>query len=150
MSTEAKRLAANKAIAAVHYRYLGDPERAMSAMADDVIYHGRPGAPATLAVWKERERRFHLAMGDIRTTIQQQIAEGDLVLTYWTLEAIHRGTLMQYPATGRSVVMKSMCIDRIAGDRVVEHWGVRDLLSVLRQIGAVEEFRPDAKEKDPR
>lgn len=142
-------LARIKAIAAVHYLHLGDPDRAMSRMSPDVVYHGRPEAPTTLSAWREREKRFHLAMSDIRTTIHRQIAEDDMVVTHWSLSAVHSGRLMTYPASGRPIVMKSMCIDRVVDDQVVEHWGVRDLLSVLRQIGVVETFTPSDLRPSP-
>lgn len=131
-----------KRIAAVHYTHLGQADLAMSAMSPDVIYHGRENAPKTLDEWKRRESRFAIAMGDIKTTIERQVAEDDMVATQWTLRAVHRGPLMGYPATGRPIVMKSMCFDRVHGGLVVEHWGVRDLLSVLRAIGAVPVFEP--------
>jgi len=132
-----------KAIAAIYYAEHAAPmEQSMRAISQDVVYHNRPGAPTSLQMWKDREIRFRRAMSDITTTIHRQIAEGDLVTTHWTLEAVHTGRLMDYPASGKRIRMASMCIDRIAGGLVVEHWGVRDLLSVLRAIGVVPTFQP--------
>lgn len=130
-------------IAAVHYRHLGDPELAMSAMSPDVIYHGRPSAPKTLEEWKRRESRFQIAMSNIKTTISRQVAEGDMVATQWQLSAVHTGPLMGHAPTNKEIFMKSMCFDRVVDGLVVEHWGVRDLLSVLRQIDAVPTFDPN-------
>lgn len=130
-----------KAVAAVHYLHYGD-DLAMSALADDVVFHGRPGVPPTLGVLKQRHERFLAAMSDVRTVIHRQVAEGDLVTTHWTLDAVHSGSFMGHAATGLPITMNSMCIDRVVGDRVVEHWGVRDLLNVLRQIGAAPRFDP--------
>ena len=130
----------NKAVAAVHYLHMGDLERSMSVIAEDVIYHGRPDDPATFDTWKRRQARFEAAMSEIKVVIHHQIADGDMVATHWSLTARHTGKLMHYPATGRTIHMKSMCVDRVRDGKVVEHWGVRDLLSVLRQIGAVETF----------
>lgn len=132
-------------IAAVHYIHQGNPALSMSAMADDVIYHGRPDAPKTLAEWRKRDERFGAAMSEIETTIDRQVAEGDMVATQWRLTALHTGPLMNYPASGKRIEMKSMCFDRVANGKVVEHWGVRDLLNVLRTIGAVPRFDPSGR-----
>ena len=132
-----------KAVAAIYYAEHAAPmAQSMRGISPDVVYHNRPGAPTTLQQWQERERRFRRAMSEITTTVHRQIAEDDLVTTHWTLEAVHSGTLMHYPATGRRIKMASMCIDRVVDGLVVEHWGVRDLLSVLRAIGVVEPFNP--------
>jgi predicted SnoaL-like aldol condensation-catalyzing enzyme len=132
MDAEQAQLAANKAAAAIYYAKHAEPiEASMAAISKDVIYHGRADSPPTLAMWIEREERFRRAMSNIVTTIHRQAAEGDLVATHWSLEATHTGRLM-----------KSMCFDRVVDGLVVEHWGVRDLLSVLREIGAVPRFTP--------
>lgn len=137
-------LEANKAAAAIYYAKHAEPiEVSMAAISKDVIYHGRADSPPTLALWIEREARFRRAMSDITTRIHRQTAEGDLVATHWTLEATHTGRLMDYPASGKRIRMNSMCFDRVVDGLVVEHWGVRDLLSVLREIGAVPRFTPN-------
>ncbi|MCM8732049.1 ester cyclase [Hephaestia sp. GCM10023244] len=134
-----------KAIAAIYYAEHAAPmAQSMRAIAGHVIYHNRPGAPTSLQMWQDREVRFRRAMSEITTTIHRQIAEGDLVTTQWTLEAVHTGRLMDYPASGKRIRMASMCIDRVVDGLVVEHWGVRDLLSVLRAIGVVPTFQPPA------
>jgi predicted ester cyclase len=120
-------------------------EVSMSGMSPDVVYHGRQDSPPTLALWKEREERFRAAMSDIKGTVLRQTAEGDMVATHWELQAVHSGLFMgRYPPSGKTIVMNSMCFDRVVDGKVVEHWGVRDLLNVLREIGAVEKFTPQA------
>lgn len=143
MSHEQARLEAIKAAAATYYAEHGAPiEISMASISKDVIYHGRADSPPTLALWIEREHRFRRAMSNIKTTIHRQTAEGDMVATHWTLEATHTGQLMDYPPSGKRIRMQSMCFDRVVDGLVVEHWGVRDLLSVLREIGAVAKFTP--------
>jgi predicted ester cyclase len=143
MDAEQAQLAANKAAAAIYYAKHAEPiEASMAAISKDVIYHGRADSPPTLAMWIEREERFRRAMSNIVTTIHRQAAEGDLVATHWSLEATHTGRLMDYEPSGKRIKMKSMCFDRVVDGLVVEHWGVRDLLSVLREIGAVPRFTP--------
>ncbi|MBC2777031.1 ester cyclase [Parasphingopyxis marina] len=143
MSDEKALLEANKAAAAVYYAKHAEPvEVSMAAISKDVIYHGRADSPPSLDMWIEREIRFRKAMSDIETTVHRQTAEGDMVATHWTLEATHSGRLMDYEASGKRIKMASMCFDRVVDGLVVEHWGVRDLLNVLRTIGAVAKFTP--------
>lgn len=143
MTDEQRMLEANKAAAAIYYAKHGEPiEVSMAAISPDVIYHGRSDSPPSLEMWIEREKRFRRAMSDITTTVHRQTAEGDMVATHWTLEATHSGQLMDYAPSGKRITMASMCFDRVVDGLVVEHWGVRDLLSVLRTIGVVPKFTP--------
>jgi len=77
------------------------------------------------------------AFPDIQTTIEEQIAEGDRVLTRWTNRGTHQGAYCGVPPTGRQVEYSGMSIDRIEGGRVVANLGQADLLGLLEQIGAV-------------
>jgi len=47
--------------------------------------------------------------------------------------SVHLGV----PATGKPYAMPTMHLYRAEGDRIAEHWGVRDEYSVLVQIGAL-------------
>ena len=80
---------------------------------------------------------FLHAFPDIQTTIEEQLAEGDRVLTRWTNRGTHQGTYCGVAPTGRQVEYSGMSIDRIQGCRVVANLGQADLLGLLEQIGAV-------------
>lgn len=43
-------------------------------------------------------------------------------------------------AEGRPYTMSTIHIDRTEGDRLAEHWGVRDELGALREMGLVPEL----------
>ena len=132
-----------KDIAAIYYREHAAPvDVSMRGISADVYYHGRADSPPNLDMWRAREDRFRRAMSDITTTVLTQVCEGDLVATHWILEATHSGRLMDYPPSGKRIRMQSICFDRVVDGKVVEHWGVRDLLSVLREIGVVPKFNP--------
>jgi predicted ester cyclase len=42
---------------------------------------------------------------------------------------------MQLPATGRAVSMEQIHVARVAGGKIVEHWGLVDTLAIVRQLG---------------
>jgi predicted ester cyclase len=75
---------------------------------------------------------------DLRLTIEDQIAEGDMVVTRWTARGTHRGTFQKVPATGRKIWLSGTDIDRIVGGKVVECWAHVDELQLMRQLGVIE------------
>ena len=70
-----------------------------------------------------------------RATIEQQVAEGDLVVTRKTFRGTHVGPFMGVAPTGREVAIGCIDIVRIADDRIVEHWNVVDVFGLLAQLG---------------
>jgi predicted ester cyclase len=68
---------------------------------------------------------------------QDQIAEGDKVVTRLTGRGTFTGEILRIPPNGPMVTMKGMAIHRIVGGQLVEHWAVADKLSFLQQMGAI-------------
>src|SRR5215207_9254017 len=70
---------------------------------------------------------------DISYTIDDQIAEGDRVTTWYTGSSTHdRGPFMGIPPTGRRESFKGVFLHRIVGDKIVEEWSLNDALDVMR------------------
>jgi len=86
---------------------------------------------------KEVFTRLHGAFPDLHVEVEDLIAEGDRVVTRNTVTGTHRGEYMGLPPTGKSIVYNEIFIFRLAGGRVVETWGVVDVLSQMRQLGLV-------------
>jgi hypothetical protein len=86
---------------------------------------------------KEVFGRLHRAFPDLQITAEDLIAEGDKVVARNTVTGTHQGEYMGLPPTGRSVTYDEIFIVRFAGGRIAETWGVVDVLSQLRQLGAV-------------
>jgi predicted ester cyclase len=74
------------------------------------------------------------AFPDLAVTIEEQVAEGDLVATRWTAEGTHSGALFGLEATRRTVRVSAMHIHRVRNGRFVEHWEVIDLHGLLAQL----------------
>lgn len=108
-------------------------------VAEDVVVHGAD--PADDLHGPDEITRFYTglreAFPDIRFTIEDQIAEGDRVVTRWTASATHRGAFQGIPPTGKSVGITGTDVDRLVGGRVVECWSIVGELSVLQQLGAL-------------
>jgi steroid delta-isomerase-like uncharacterized protein len=82
---------------------------------------------------------FRNALSDLTYTIEDQIAEGDKVVTRYTLSGTHQGELFGVPASGEPVRMAGIVIDRFEDGKIVEEWPEYDLLGAMRQIEAVQE-----------
>ena len=82
------------------------------------------------------------AFPDFQLIIEDQIAEGDKVVTRVTFQGTHRGEFRGAAATGKQVRYSGIAIDRIVEGKVVEMWHVADTLSLLQQIGALPSPQP--------
>ena len=80
---------------------------------------------------------FRQAFPDYQITIHDVIVEGDKVVTRKTFYGTHQGDWMGVPASGRKIAFGGIDIVRFAGDKVVEHWGQFDMLTLAQQIGAI-------------
>lgn len=77
------------------------------------------------------------AYPDTHFTIEDQIAEGDTVVTRWTARGTHKGPLMGIPPTGKQVTVTGITIDRFANGKGVESWSNYDALGMLQQLGVI-------------
>ncbi len=77
------------------------------------------------------------AYPDTHFTIEDQIAEGDRVVTRWTARGTHKGPLMGIPPTGKQVTVAGISIDRVVNGKLVEDWTSYDALGMMQQLGVV-------------
>jgi steroid delta-isomerase-like uncharacterized protein len=94
---------------------------------------------------------YRSAFPDTHITVEDQIAEGDDVVTRWTGRGTHQGELFGIPPSGNQIEISGITIDRFSGGKGVESWTNYDNLGLMQQIGAIpepgqeEEARPAAK-----
>ena len=91
------------------------------------------GARALKEVWVKLLRAFP----DLHVTVEDLIAEGDKVVSRNTVTGTHRGEYMGLPPTDKSVTYNEIFVFRFVNARIAETWGVVDVLSQLKQLGAV-------------
>jgi steroid delta-isomerase-like uncharacterized protein len=82
-------------------------------------------------------RVLRQAFPDLHITVQDLIAEGDKVVCQNTVTGTHEGEFLGIPPTGNAVSYDEIFIMRFVNGRIVEASGVVDVLSQLRQIGAL-------------
>jgi steroid delta-isomerase-like uncharacterized protein len=99
-----------------------------------VTIHGREAFKGLVNSYRE-------AMPDRHFTIEEQIAEGDRVVSRWTAT----GTLTQemmtplgpLPATGKSATVSGITITTFTNGKIVDDHVIWDTLGWLQQVGAV-------------
>jgi len=108
--------------------------------APDHIDHGPstlPGMPTGPEGSKMVVTIYRNAFPDIHFTIDEQIAEGDKVVTRWTGRGTHKGELAGIPATGKSATVTGVGVDRIVNGKIVESWGIFDQFGMMQQLGII-------------
>ena len=108
-------------------------------VAADLITHSlMPGVPPGLEGGKLVHGVAVAAFPDFRADIEDLIAEGDKVVARMTFRGTHTGgEFMGIPPSGRSFTFSATAIFRIAGGKIVEHWGEEDAVGWLQQLGAI-------------
>ena len=91
---------------------------------------------------KETMSGYLDAFPGLKMTVEDQVAEGDKVVTRWVVEGTHEGELMGVPPSGNDVRVEGMTIDRFENGKFVESWDNWDALGMMQQIGAIPASQP--------
>ena len=115
----------------------GDLELADELVHPEFVDHepGHAEQPAGPDSVKQTVRRLHGMFAELRFEVEDEIAEGDKVVQLVTMSGRHTGALMGREPTGRAFAVRHVYIWRIADGRIAEHWGSRDDLGLLVQLG---------------
>jgi steroid delta-isomerase-like uncharacterized protein len=96
-----------------------------------------PGLPTGPEGAKQFVMMYRNAFPDTHFTIDEQIAEGDKVVTRWTAHGTHQGELLGIPATDKSSTVTGISVDRIVNGKIVESWGIFDQFGMMQQLGVI-------------
>ncbi len=96
-----------------------------------------PGQGPGVEGLKDVLRGFRAGFPDIHFAIEEQIAEGDKVLSRFEWTGTHRGEFLGVPATGRPVKVWGMVVDRLVDGRIKETRIIMDALGLMMQLGAI-------------
>jgi steroid delta-isomerase-like uncharacterized protein len=115
----------------------GDVSAADAAFAPDCVVHITGVAEPLRGVgpWKELISGLLRAFPDLHLTIEDQLVQGDRVAFRWRASGTHTGPLGAAPATGRSIQLDGLILDRVADGRVQERWEQWDQSLMLQQLG---------------
>lgn len=92
------------------------------------------GREAFRTQWKQ----WQAAFPDLHFAVEDVIAEGDKVLSRWTLTGTHQAEFMGIPATGRSISVTGMSLDVIEDGMIAEGFDGWDALGLRQQLGVLD------------
>jgi len=84
---------------------------------------------------KEHVILLRIAFPDLHFTVEELIADEERVAVRVTFRDTHRGVFRGFPPTNKTFVRAQMHIVRFVKGKAVEHWTVRNELSLMQQIG---------------
>jgi predicted ester cyclase len=124
---------------------LGIPAVLDEVVAADVFDHSpAPGMPPGREGYKQFIGILRAAFPDLEYTIDQQLAEGDMVATRVTGRGTHKGDFLGIAPTNRRVTWTQTHLSRMVDGKLVEHWADVDQLGMLQQLGAIPSSQPAA------
>jgi steroid delta-isomerase-like uncharacterized protein len=86
---------------------------------------------------KEVLGMMRAAFPDIHWVVEEMVAEGDTVVTRFTWTGTHHGAFLGVPATGKSISVKGVVIDQLAGRKMSRSRILMDSLGMMQQLGVV-------------
>ncbi len=100
-----------------------------------------PGLPNGPEGMKQFVNYYRKAFPDTHFQIDDQVAEGDRVVTRWTAHGTQTGEMpMQgtgISVTRRPVTVSGVTVDRFSNGKIVESWGIFDQIGMLQQLGVI-------------
>jgi predicted SnoaL-like aldol condensation-catalyzing enzyme len=110
-------------------------------MHDDYIQHN-PDADQGSAGFIEFHIGFFAAIPDFCATINQIVADGDLVYVFNTITGTHTGIgFLNYPPTGNKIKFDVVDMFRLRDGKLCEHWDVADTRALFTQVGGLQEVK---------
>ena len=83
---------------------------------------------------KRFQGEFHSAFSNFHINIEDQIAEGDKVVSHYTIRGTHQGEFRGMAPTGEEIELKGVTTFRFSPEgKVVETWDSYDQLSLMRR-----------------
>ena len=81
--------------------------------------------------------QFREAFPDIEVGVEDQIAEGDRVVTRCSVRGKHAGDSLGFAATQSPVDFTGVTITRIKDGKIIEAWNNFDFMKMYKQLGAI-------------
>lgn len=86
---------------------------------------------------KKLLEEFIIAFPDQYIEAKFMFVKDNFVIAYWEITGTHQGEFFGAKPTGNKICMTGIDIERIENNKIVEHWGGEDMMSLLSQIGVI-------------
>ena len=113
------------------------------AVADEIVavdyinHNAAPGETPGREGLKQFVAYLHSGNEGIHFVIEDQVAEGEKVVTRWTATATHTGEFAGIPATGKAFSLTAINIHRVVDGQIQEGWLEWDALGWMQQLGVI-------------
>lgn len=130
----------NKALVRHSWKIVDDLSLLDEVYAADLVWHEPDQDIQGHEEARQLATMYKTAFPDLDVSVEDELAEGDKVVTRWTIRGTHQGEVEEFgPPTGRQVEIKGITIHRIEEGKIVEEWNRFDNLTILQQLGFVPE-----------
>ncbi|MES2397877.1 MAG: ester cyclase [Bacteroidota bacterium] len=140
---ETTTLESNKKIAREFWESFakGDVQQVEKLWGSDYKLHF-PGKINALSKEESKQvmKEYNTGFPDMKVSIEDQIAEGDLVVTRTTIGGTHKGEFQGFAASNKKIIVTAISTQRIVDGKIVEEWSEFDALGMMKQIGAIPEM----------
>ena len=106
-------------------------------IAPEFVNHGMPVNKPGPDGFKEILTLFLDAFPDMKISIEQLLAEGDMVATRGSWTGTNKGSFMGMPASGKEAKVTYQDMWKIENGKCVENWVDMDIAGLMRQLGAM-------------
>lgn len=127
----------NKALVSQFLKRLDENLRVIDEVCDSQFVAHLPGTtqPTNREGFAQFVSLFYLAFPDLCHTVEDQVAEGDKVVSRLIVQGTHRGPFQGIAPTGKPVTFTDIMISRIEDGKIMELWAQFDALGLLQQLG---------------
>ncbi len=116
----------------------GDINSASQFVWEDVVEQvPLPGQGPGLEGLKDVLRGMRSAFPDLIFVIHEQVSEGEKVASRFEWTGTHKGAFLGVPATGRSVRVWGVVIDRLEAGRIKDTRIIMDIFGLMMQLGVI-------------
>jgi steroid delta-isomerase-like uncharacterized protein len=133
----------------------GTNKEVIQAFIDDVLNEGRferandlvkedfveldplPGQEQGREGLKAIVHALRTAFHDMHWVVKEMVSEGGKVVTRFVWTGVHRGDFLGIPATGRSVEVKGVVIDRLEDGKMADSRILMDTMGLMQQLGVI-------------
>jgi predicted ester cyclase len=123
------------------FNYTGDLDAADEIYSPYYVGHEPTfGDIRGIEAAKEFAATYRQAFPDLEIAIEDQVAEGDKVVTRFSARATHQGESEDFgPPTGNRIEVTGITIEQFADGKIVEDWTNFDALGLMQQLGLIPE-----------
>lgn len=113
----------------------GDLETADEILAPTFVFRGVARTIEGLEAFKQYVAAVRTTFPDIQFITEDSIAEGDKVVSHWTMSGTQEGEFMGIAATGEHFTVPGVSILYLSEEKLAEAQPFWDRLSLMEQLG---------------